>query len=186
MKKILLASALFLSAFALQAQDKYFTKNGTINFGATTLSSLEKVEGVNKSVTCVADIKTGNIQFAALMKGFEFERSLMQEHFNENYVESDKFPKAEFKGTIVDNANVNYLKDGVYAVKVKGKLSMHGETKDVETDGNITLKNGRITATANFEVALSDFKVSIPTLVADKVSKTAKISVDCLLEPLKN
>ncbi len=186
MKKILLASALFLSAFALQAQDKYFTKNGTINFGATTPFSLEKVEGVNKSVTCVADIKTGNIQFAALMKGFEFERSLMQEHFNENYVESDKFPKAEFKGTIVDNANVNYLKDGVYAVKVKGKLSMHGETKDVETDGNITLKNGKITTTANFEVALSDFKVSIPTLVADKVSKTAKISVDCLLEPLKN
>ena len=186
MKKILFASVLFLSALALQAQDKYFTKSGKINFGATSPSAPEKIEGVNKSVTCVEDIKTGNIQFAALMKGFDFERALMQEHFNENYVESDKFPKAEFKGTIVNNADVNYSKDGVYAVKVKGKLSIHGETKDIETEGKITVKSGKILATAIIEIALSDYSVSLPALVADKVSKTAKINIDCLLEPLKN
>lgn len=186
MKKILLASFLFLSMITLQAQDKYFTKTGKINFGATSPSSPEKVEGINKSVICVEDIKTGNIQFSALMKGFEFERALMQEHFNENYIESDKFPKAEFKGVIVNNANVNYSKEGTYPVKVKGKLSIHGETKDVETDGKLTVTGGKISATANFEVALSDYKITIPSLVADKVAKTAKINVDCLLEPLKN
>jgi polyisoprenoid-binding protein YceI len=110
----------------------------------------------------------------------------MEEHFNENYIESEKFPKAEFKGTISDNASVNYTKDGTYSVKVKGKLSMHGETKDVETTGKITIQGGKISATADFTVQLSDFKVSIPGLVADKVSKTAKIIVSCSLEPLKS
>lgn len=186
MKNILVASFLFLSMSALHAQDKYFTKEGKINFNATSPSSPEKVEGINKSVICVEDIKTGNIQFAAIMKAFEFERSLMQEHFNENYVESDKYPKAEFKGMIANNGDVNYTKDGSYPVTVKGKLSIHGETKDVETNGTLTVKNGKIAAVATFDVALADYKVSIPSLVADKVAKVAKISVDCLLEPLKN
>ena len=104
-------------------------------------SSPEKIEGINRTVTCVVDTKTGNMQFAVLMKGFEFERALMEEHFNENYIESDKFPKAEFKGTIVDNDKVNYAKDGTYTVKVKGKLTMHGETKDVETEGKLTIQS---------------------------------------------
>lgn len=164
---------------------KYFTKNGKINFDATATSSPEKIEGINRSVTCVIDTKTGNVQFAVLMKGFEFERALMEEHFNENYVQSDKFPKAEFKGAIEANDKVNYAKAGIYTVKVKGKLTMHGETKDVETDGKLVIQDGKINASADFIVPLSDFKVSIPGLVADKVSKTAKISVACVLEPLK-
>ena len=164
---------------------KYFTKIGKINFDATTASSPEKIEGVNRTVTCVVDAKTGAIQFAVLMKGFEFERALMEEHFNENYVESDKFPKAEFKGTIDNNDKVNYTKDGTYSVKVKGKLTMHGETKDVEAEGKILIQNGKVNAVAEFNVLLSDYKVSIPGLVADKVSKTAKITVTCSLDPLK-
>jgi YceI-like domain len=164
---------------------KYFTKTGKIYFDATSSSSPEKIEGVNRTATCVVDTKTGNMQFALLMKGFEFERALMEEHFNENYAESHKFPKAEFKGIIANNETVNYSKDGTYAVKVKGKLTLHGETKDVETDGKLVIQNGKITATADFSVLLADFKVTIPGLVADKVAKTAKISVTCSLEPLK-
>jgi len=109
----------------------------------------------------------------------------MMEHFNENYVESGKYPKAEFKGTISNNATVNYTKDGVYPVKVKGKLTMHGETKDVEADGKITVKAGKINAAADFEVLFKDYKITIPELVADKVAQTAKIKVDCSLEPLQ-
>jgi polyisoprenoid-binding protein YceI len=165
---------------------KYFTKTGKINFDATSATSPEKVTGINRSVTCVVDVKTGNMQFAALMKSFEFERALMQEHFNENYVESEKFPKAEFKGAIIDNASVDYTKDGTHTVKVKGKLTMHGETRDVETTGKIIIQGGKINTAADFAVELADYKVSIPGLVADKVSKTAKIIVNCSLEPLKN
>ena len=184
MKKInLVLIAILISSISFG--QKYFTKNGKINFDATSPNSPEKVEAVNRTVTCVVDSKTGNIQFAVLMKGFEFEKALMQEHFNENYVESDKFPKAEFKGLFGDNETVNYSKDGTYAVKVTGKLTIHGETQEVETNGKLIVQNGKINVTADFNVILSDYRVSIPGLVADKVSKTAKISVACQLELFK-
>ena len=184
MKKInLVLMAVLISGISFG--QKYFTKNGKINFDATSPNSPEKVEAVNRTVTCVVDTKTGNIQFAALMKGFEFEKALMQEHFNENYVESDKFPKAEFKGLIDDNEAVNYSKDGTYAVKVRGKLTIHGQTQDVETHGKLIVENGKISLSGDFNVILSDYKVSIPGLVADKVSKNAKISVACQLELFK-
>jgi polyisoprenoid-binding protein YceI len=185
MKKIIIALALIITAMQLHAQDKFYTKTGKINFDATVPASPEKIEGVNKSVTCVLDTKTGNFQFSLLMKGFQFERALMEEHFNENYVESSKYPKAEFKGIISNNAAVNYSKDGTYAVKVKGKLSMHGETRDLEADGKITIKDGKINTAANFNIPFGDYKIAIPTLVSDKVAKTANINVDCSLDPLK-
>ncbi|MBL0357440.1 MAG: YceI family protein [Chitinophagaceae bacterium] len=185
MKKLLFIVAVFAETTSISAQDKQFTKTGKITFDATVPKSPENIDAVNKSVVCVLDIKAGALQFAVLMKGFEFDRALMMEHFNENYVESNKYPKADFKGTISNNAAVNYTRDGVYPVKVKGKLTMHGETKDVEADGKITIKAGKITAAADFEVLFKDYKIDIPELVADKVSKTARIKVDCSLEPLK-
>jgi hypothetical protein len=185
MKKIFFLFAAFAVTNAAMAQDKQFTKTGKINFDATAPKSPENIDAVNKAVICVVDTKSGAIQFAVMMKGFEFDRALMQEHFNENYVESSRFPKSEFKGAITNNAAVVYTKDGIYPVKVKGKLTMHGETKDAEADGKVTVKAGKINVAADFNVALEDFKIAIPGLVADKVSKTAKIKVDCALEPLK-
>lgn len=184
MKNYLVLAAVVLLANASYGQ-RYFTKTAKINFDATSPSSPEKIEGVNRTATCVVDTKTGQLQFSVLMKGFEFERALMEEHFNENYVESSKFPKAEFKGNIVNNDAVNYAKDGSYPVTVKGKLTMHGETKDVETTGKLVIQAGKISAAADFSVLLSDYNVTIPGIVADKVSKTAKIGVSCSLEPLK-
>lgn len=185
MKNAIIAAAALLIA-ATAAGQKYYTKSGQISFDATSPSSPEKVEGVNRSATCVIDSKSGNMQLAVLMKGFAFERALMEEHFNENYVESTKFPKAEFKGEIKDIEKVDFTKDGTYTVKVKGKLTMHGESNDVETEAKIVVQGGKIKATADFVVKLADYKVSIPGLVADKVSKTAKISVVCSLELLKS
>jgi polyisoprenoid-binding protein YceI len=182
---LLLAFASFIFSGTTFGQ-KYFTKSGKINFDATSPTSPERIEGVNRTATCVIDTKTGNMQFAVLMKGFEFERALMEEHFNENYVESNKYPRAEFKGEIKQNDGVNYSKDGTYTVKVKGKLTLHGESNDVETDAKIIVQNGKISAMADFSVKLEDFKISIPGLVADKVSKIAKITVSCSLEPLKS
>lgn len=184
-KNLIVLIAFALIAFSSSAQ-KYYTKSGKINFDATTASSPEKIEGINRTATCVMDSKSGVIQFSMLMKGFAFERSLMEEHFNENYVESNKFPKAEFKGSIVNNETVNYAKDGIYTVTVKGKLTIHGETKDVETTGKLEVAGGKINASANFSVALADYKVAIPGIVADKVAKVATISVVCALEPLKS
>ena len=184
MKKIILIMPLFFLIQSSFAQKRYFTKTGTVSFNAGT--ALEDVDAVNKSSTCIFDATTGDVQFAILVKGFEFKSALMMEHFNENYMESDKFPKAEFKGEIKDNDDINYSKDGTYKVKVKGKLTMHGESNDVDAEAKIIILNGKISATADFSVKLSDYKISIPGLVADKISKTVKINVSCSLDPLKN
>lgn len=186
--KKLLISTLCCSFMLLgmnASAQRYFTKTGKVSFDATVPASPEDIAGKNRTVTCVIDTKTAQLQFAVLMKGFEFERALMQEHFNENYVESHKFPKAEFKGQVDNNTAIDYSKDGTYNAKVKGKLTIHGETKDVETSGKIIVKDGKLQLTAEFSVVLADYKIAIPTLVADKVAKSAKVSVDCSLDPLK-
>lgn len=185
MKYYILTSFMFLSILTAGAQDKYFTKTGKIQFDATSKNSPENIIGKHRAVTAVLDTKTGNMQFSLLMKGFTFEKALMEEHFNENYIESEKFPKSEFKGVVQNNAEIDYSKDGSYTVKVKGTLSLHGVSKEVETTGKINIKDGKPALKATFSVALADYNISIPTLVADKLAKIASIDVDCSLEPLK-
>ncbi len=184
MKKCI-SLVLLLALVGSTSAQRYFTKNGTISFDATASGSPENITADNRTVTCVIDGATGGIQFKAAMKAFTFERALMQEHFNENYVESDKYPDALFKGTISNMSSINLSQDGSYPATVKGKLTMHGVEKEVETTGKITVAKGKVTATASFAALLSDYKIEVPKLVSDKVSKTAKITVTCGLEPLK-
>jgi hypothetical protein len=183
MRKIMLAAGLLLLAAGSQAQDKYFTKTGKIGFYSK--APMEDIEAKNKTVAAILDTKSGALQFSALMKGFEFEKALMQEHFNDNYVESNKYPKAEFKGSVTNNSAIKYAKDGTYPARVKGKLTIHGVTRDVETNGTIKVNGGKIDASSVFNILLSDYKVSIPAVVKDKISNNIRISVDCKLEPLK-
>lgn len=183
-KNLMTALALVLATTVSFAQDRFYTKTGKISFYSK--APLEDIEGKNKTVTAVLDSKSGAMQFAVQMKGFEFEKQLMQQHFNENYVESDKYPKAEFKGAITNNSDINYTKDGTYAAKVKGKLTIHGVTKDVETTGTLKITGGKIDASSTFNVLISDYNIKIPSIVKDKVSNSIKIVVDCDLEPLKS
>jgi polyisoprenoid-binding protein YceI len=183
MKSIFLLLLVTLGVKSIHAQDKYFTKNGTITIDATTNASLEIVRAVNRTARAVLDTKTGNLLFVIYMKGFEFQKALMQEHFNETYIESDKYPKADFKGQVIDISSVDLTKEGTYTVSVKGTLSMHGNSNPVETKGTLQVKNGKVIANSTFQITLKDYKISIPGLVADKISKTAAITVDCTLEP---
>ncbi|HYH15644.1 MAG TPA: YceI family protein [Flavisolibacter sp.] len=171
------------AGLTVNAQSKFFTKNGKILFFSK--APLEDIEAKNKSAVCLLDAQSGTIQFSLLMKGFEFENELMQEHFNDDYVESHKFPKAEFKGQIINNASINYKKSGIYPVKVKGKLTIHGETKDVETNGTIAVNGDNLHLSSNFPIQLSDYKIKIPSLVKDKVSNSIKIMVEGKLEPFQ-
>jgi polyisoprenoid-binding protein YceI len=175
MKKIFFLLAL-IASISLSAQDKYFTKTGRISFaGKSTLSS---VNAENKAVSVVLDTKTGSLQFSLLMKGFEFKKAVMQKHFNEKYLETDKFPKSEFKGELINNASVKYNTDGVYPVTAKGKLSMHGETKDVEANGTVTIKAGKPVLNSTFYILIPDYKINAG--MNDKVT----ITVDCSLDRL--
>lgn len=183
MKKIILIVSAFFLLHTAFAQKKYFTKTGNVSFSAGT--AIENIDGINKSTTCVFDVATGNIQFAILVKGFEFKSALMMEHFNENYMESDKYPKSLFTGKITNIDKVNFQKDGTYPVTVKGALEIHGVKKDIETTGNFKVAGETVIATADFNVLLEDYKIEIPGLVKDKISKTAKIQVNCTNTILK-
>lgn len=169
--------------FSADAQERYYTKTGSISFFSKT--DLEDIDAHNRSVTCVLDTKTGNMQFSVLMKGFEFKKALMQEHFNEDYIESDKYPRAEFKGQVVNNSNIDYAKDETYPAKVKGQLTIHGQTNEVETDGTITIKGGKIQIASEFPVTIADYKISVAAFAKQKVAKTVSVKVSCVLEPLK-
>jgi len=182
-KNLIAVVALLIATASTHAQDRYFTKSGKIEFFSK--APMEDIEAKNKTATAVIDTKTGAIQFAVQMKGFEFQKALMQEHFNENYVESDKYPKAEFKGTITNNSDINYSKPGTYTANVKGKMTLHGVTKDVETTGTIKVAADHLDASSSFSILLSDYNIKIPNIVKDKISNNIKITVDTRLEPLK-
>lgn len=164
---------------------KFFTRNGIVNFDATAPNSPETIKAVNKSGTCVLDKSSGAVEMAVLVKGFLFERSLMQEHFNENYMESTKYPKATFAGKLDNAGAVDTGKDGTYKVNASGTLTMHGVSKAVSVPVTFTVKAGKVSAAATFSLALADYNVDVPSLVADKVNKKAEISVSAALEPMK-
>jgi len=180
-KKIIM-SALFLTMCASVFGQKYFTKDGHVTFHSD--APMEKIEAHNKRTTAVLDTETGAIEFALLIKSFQFEKALMQEHFNENYMESDKFPKAVFKGQIVNRDEVDFDSDGSYQADVKGQMTIHGVTKEVVAAGMFNVKNGEISADAVFVVKCEDYDIKIPNVVAENIAKEISVKVNIELEPL--
>lgn len=180
MKYIILAAALLVTTCNAFAQN-YMTRTGKISFNATSPKSPEKIEAVNNEVSSILNSKTGDFVFQLPVKSFKFERELMQQHFNENYMESDKFPKAEFKGKISDLSKFDFTKDGSYNVVVAGKLVIHGVTNDVSVPGTVIIKGKEVTVKAKFSVTMADYKITVPSVVADKVAKDAVITIDAVL-----
>lgn len=182
MKHILFFAAMFAAFQSVNAQ-KYFTKEGKIAFHAGT--KVEAIDGTSSTATCVVDSKTGDMEWSVLVKGFHFESALMEEHFNENYMESNTYPKATFKGKIDNIASVNFTKDGTYNVKVTGNLTMHGVTKQVSVDGTIVVKGGVVSLNSKFNVNPKDYNIAIPSAVQDKISNNIEIIVAASLAELK-
>jgi hypothetical protein len=183
MKRLLFLTLVLCGAVSAATAQKYFTRDGRINFVAST--PLETIDATSKAASAVIDAASGALEFSVLVKGFIFEKALMQEHFNENYIESDKFPKASFKGRIQDSGTIKWSADGSYPVKVKGTLSVHGVDKERELDALITVKGGKITASSTFEVATADHDIKIPSVVQDKIAKVVRVSVEAGLAELK-
>jgi polyisoprenoid-binding protein YceI len=177
MKKGIFAMVMWSASMLVTAQTS-ITKDGVIEFNATSKTSADKIEAKNTKTVATINATTGAIEVGVLVAGFHFESALMEEHFNENYLESKKFKSAIFKGLITNLKEVNLKKDGSYPVKVSGKLTMHGVTKDVTTEGKVVVKNGIISeAQATFTTKLADYGVAIPSLVKDKVATEAKLKV---------
>ncbi len=182
MKRFILAMMFLAPACGSFAQ-KYMTRTGKISFYSAT--SMENIEAFNNEVASVLDGRSGDIVFQVPIKSFKFEKALMQEHFNENYMESDKLPKADFKGKIANINEVNFAKDGTYNVKTTGKLTIHGVTQDVLIPGTVTVKDGVVTLNAKFKVKTADYGIKIPSLVEGKIAKEIEVTVNCILKPSK-
>lgn len=180
MKHLTLLILLFAVTFTSEAQ-KFLTKTGTIQFYSET--PMEKIEAVNKQVNAALDYSTGDFIFRVLMKSFEFPKALMQEHFNENYVESDKFPDAKFIGKVMNIKDVKIDKDGIYPVTVEGNLTLHGVTKPVSAKGTFEIKQGKITGKSKFNLQISDYNISIPSAVIKNIAKSIEITIDVNLAP---
>jgi hypothetical protein len=178
MKKLLLTALLFAAGSGTMFAQKYITRTAKISFNASAPNSPEKIEAINNEVANILDAGTGDMIFQVLVKSFKFERALMQEHFNENYMESDKLPKADFRGKVVNISEVNFKKDGTYKTTVAGKLTIHGVTNDVVVPGTITIKGTAIKLNARFAVKLKDYKIDVPSVVADKIGNEAQIALE--------
>lgn len=180
MKRIFLSVLLFFAISNIASAQKYYTKNGSISFFSKT--NLEDIKADNNQVMSVLNVQSGELQFSVLIKSFHFPKALMEEHFNENYMESSKYPKSTFKGTIAEISKVNFTADGTYPVSVSGELTMHGITKKVTTNGKLIIKGGSITGNAVFSVALADYKIEVPKLVENNIAKNIEITVNCLYD----
>ncbi len=182
MKKIITLLAIVLLSTPFANAQKYMTKAGTIKFFSET--PMEKIEATNRQVNSALDFSTGNFVFKVLIRGFEFEKALMQEHFNENYMESEKFPNSTFNGKITNIKDVNLGKDGVYKVVVEGDLAMHGVTNKVKVNGTVEVKGGKVLGKAVFNVSPKDYNIAIPKAVINNIAEAIQVDVNVALDKL--
>lgn len=183
MKKITgLFIILSFTILTVNAQ-KYITKNGHIKFYSDT--PVETIEAHNRQVNSALDVNSGDFVFKVLMRGFEFEKALMQEHFNENYIESHKYPNATFVGKITNLDKMDLTKEGTYNANVQGNLTIHGVTNEINETGTLEVKDGVIHGDAVFTVLVDDYDIKIPKAVIENIAEEIEITVDVKLEKLE-
>lgn len=180
MKKIILILSLTsLIVISLKAQSLYSTKSGSITFFSK--APMEDISAKTSEVESKLAPANGQVVFTLLIQGFQFPNQLMEDHFNENYMESSKYPKSTFKGAVTNIQEVNFTREGKYPVKVKGSLTIHGVTKDVETDGTIEIKDGKPIAKTTFNILLKDYNIG-GAMIGSKIASSIAITVDCKYE----
>ncbi|MDC9722220.1 MAG: YceI family protein [Urechidicola sp.] len=180
MKKIILFFVVVLLVNSGFSQGKYLTKQGFVTFFSHTV--VEDIKADNHQVVSIIDTDTGDIAIQLLMKSFMFKKALMQEHFNENYVESHKYPKAKFKGRILDYEE---LSEGINEVEIEGILTVHGIDKEIITSAVIEIKEDEIILIGEFIVAVEHFEIKIPKVVIKNIAKTIKVNFELKHQPYK-
>lgn len=184
MRRCFFTTIFFIAGVVGLFGQKYYSKVGHVVF--TSEASLEKIEGKNTNGLIVLDAANGRLECSVLIKGFQFEKALMQDHFNENYMESHKFPKGVFKGTIINMQDIHLKKDGTYPAVVKGDLTLHGVTRPFSPTGKVIIKGGKITAFSSFEIMVADFNIEIPKVVRDNIAEKVKVTIQAdllVMEP---
>jgi len=184
MKFKLILFVLIIASISIEAQaQKYFTRSGKVSFHSKAM--LEDIDAYNKQATFVLNNDSKQIQMAILIKSFQFKKALMQEHFNENYMESDEFPKAVFKGKIVSPSSIDLSQKGDFPIcKIAGDITIRGITKKIECNAKISIDEEGISASTTFPLAVADFNIKIPSMVKDKIAKELEVRLDLKLEKM--
>ncbi|MDQ2793662.1 MAG: YceI family protein [Bacteroidota bacterium] len=179
---LLLLLLLLHEAPTAWAQGRYLTKTGLVSFFSA--SPIEDIEARNQQVAAILDFGTGQLAFSLPVKGFVFRRTLMQEHFNENYMESDKYPRATFAGRFVGFDAGQLATAGPHPAQVEGDLTLHGVTHHLRVPATVELRGGQLLAQATFPVASADYNIEIPLLVRNNIAKIISVRVDLTCAPV--
>jgi polyisoprenoid-binding protein YceI len=166
----------------LWGQGKYLTNSGVISFFSHT--AIEDIKAENLDVASIIDASTGEVAIIVKMTDFQFVKKMMQEHFNENYVESEIFPKAIFSGSILNNSQVDYSAGGEYKVQIEGEMTIHGVTRKVSADGTIAVISDGIVGRAKFMLNPEDYDIKIPKVVRKNIANQLEITVALSYQPV--
>ena len=179
-RSIILLTTILIGVSSGSFGQVYYTKNGRISFFSKT--PLENISADNNQVISILNIETGLLEFSVLNNAFHFPKAKMEEDFNEDYIESNRYPKSLFKGSITDVGKISSLKDGSYNVNVEGDLTIHGVSKKIGTSAAITIKDGKLSATSSFKILVKDYNIKIPSVVTNKIAENIEITVSCNYE----
>ena len=173
MKFFLVAAFTLTLTTVATAQQRYFAEKSKISFYSDGV--VEDITAVNEKVTSIFDAWKGEIAFLMSIKDFEFEKKLMQVHFNEKYMESEKYPKSTFQGKIV---GFNAAEEGLQQVRAVGKLSIHGVTKDVDAIGTIEKSGSLLKMKSKFMVKLLDYNINVPQIIWKNIAQQVEVTID--------
>ena len=179
MNKLIILLVLGMACSPAGAQSRFFTKDAKINFNSST--PVEDIVAESNQATTIIDIVKNEIAFSVLTTSFKFRRALMEEHFNENYMESAKFPKAKFNGKIV--SPIDWKSEKAVLVDIKGVLTMHGVSNEITLKAQITPGKSKIISSAEIRVTPEAFNIPIPSAVRDKIAKEVTIKIDAAYGP---
>lgn len=165
--------------YSINAQNKFSSSKCVIYFEAS-VPLFEAVEAKNEAVNCTLNPAKSEITFTAHIKKFKFKRDLMQEHFNSNYMESDRYPKAAFKG-VIEKFDLKTVNENEKIFLIKGKISIHGQTRMITVNALIKKAGNGIQINSNFTLNTDDFNIEIPNMVVARISKKVNTKIECFL-----
>ena len=180
--KIFIVLLIFAFSSDIYAQ-KLITKEGKIEIFSQT--PLVTIEAVNNKVASILNTQTGDMVVSTLVRSFKFKEALVEEHFNENYMDSEKYPKAIFVGKIVNFHTIDFSKDGEYKAVVVGKLTIHGTTNNVKADAEIIVKNKKVQGKLTFNVSLKAYNIRVEKAYKKAIKDEIKLMVDFAYKPYK-
>ncbi|WP_400193607.1 YceI family protein [Hymenobacter sp. B81] len=181
MKPLLIALAAGLLLVLPAVAQKYAARAGTVTFFSS--APLEDISARNTQVAASIDLGTQQLAFVVPMKEFVFANGLMQQHFNENYVESDKYPRATFSGRLLDWPAAGLPASGAVPVQVEGELTIRGVKRRIRVPGTLERQGAQLVATTRFDVAPADYHIEIPALVREHIAKSVTVRVQAVCAP---